>query len=90
MNSFVVNHAAPPPHSRMRVPVWPSQRPRMPSVRITDIKTDRGPGRGRGVGLRVESNVAVAVGCGIETDVGAIIWTCILHFTSSTGVLIDE
>lgn len=43
-NSFEVNQAAFPPSSRMNVPKWPTQRPRIPSVRITVIRMDIGPG----------------------------------------------
>ena len=74
-NSLVANHAALPPDSRMKVPVWPSQSPRMPSLRTTEVRTDIGPNSWRS---------AVAV---LDAVTGAIIWTCILHLTSSTGVL---
>lgn len=43
-NSFEANQAAFPPSSRMNVPRWPTQRPRMPVVRIVVIRTDIGPG----------------------------------------------
>jgi hypothetical protein len=53
-----------------------------------------GPGRGREIGPRLESRAAAAaaVDSGIETEsgLGAIICTCILHFTSSTGVLVEN
>jgi len=75
MYSLVPNHAAVPPVSRMKVPVCPSHSPRMPVVRITDMSTEMGPGRFRGLAA------AAAEACGTS------IWTCILHFTSSIGVL---
>lgn len=44
MYSLQANQAAPPPDSRMRVPVWPSQRPWKPVVRMMEVSTDIGPG----------------------------------------------
>ena len=70
-NSLVQNQAAVPPVSRMSVPVWPSQRPPKPLVRTTDVRTVRGPGR-----------LVVALGVVVTS-----ICTCILHLTSSIGVL---
>lgn len=75
-NSFVVNHAAPPPVSRIRVPVCPSHIPRRPVLRITDIRTDIGPGNGMAAPLADSAGVTS-------------ICTCILHLTSSMGVLND-
>jgi hypothetical protein len=42
--SFVVNQAAEPPVSRIRVPVCPSQNPRNPCCRNTEATRARGPG----------------------------------------------
>jgi hypothetical protein len=60
---------------------------------MTDVRMAIGPGRGRELGPRLlEFRAAAAVDSGIEAESGpgAIICTCILHFTSSTGVLIEN
>jgi hypothetical protein len=59
---------------------------------MTDVRMAIGPGRGRDLGPRLEFRAASAVDSGIEagSGPGAIICTCILHFTSSTGVLIEN
>lgn len=83
MSSLVPNQAAEPPVSRMSVPVWPNQSPRTPSVRMASRRMASGPGRFRG-------REAARVGWTLAADDagGATsICTCILHFTSSIGVL---
>jgi hypothetical protein len=59
---------------------------------MTDVRMAIGPGRGRDLGPRLGFRAAAAVDSGIEAESGpgAIICTCILHFTSSTGVLIEN
>ena len=88
MNSFEPNHAAEPPVSRMSVPVWPSHRPRKPVVRMTVLRTSMGPGSLVTWETCGVAPLNCAAGMG-ETEGGgaASIWTCILHFTSSMGVL---
>ena len=91
MNSFEPNHAAEPPVSRMSVAVCPSHKPRNPVVLITVLRTAIGPGS---LAIREVYNGAVPLNCaaGIgETEGGGAtsIWTCILHFTSSMGVLAE-
>lgn len=81
MNSLVPNQAAEPPVSRMSVPVWPNQSPRTPSVRTASRRMASGPGRFRGGGARMGRTPADEGGGAIS------ICTCILHFTSSIGVL---
>ena len=82
-SSLVPNHAADPPVSRMSVPDWPSHNPRTPAVRITSRKMAKGPGRSR--------MDAVARGVTTAEAWGVInICTCILHLTSSIGVLIVD
>jgi hypothetical protein len=86
-SSLVPNHAAEPPVSRMSVPAWPSHSPRTPAVRITSRKIAKGPGRSRmdAVARGVTTAAAAMV------DDGAIsICTCILHLTSSIGVLVAD
>lgn len=88
--SFAANHAAPPPVSRMSVPVCPSQSPRSPVSRTTEVRTAMGPGslaiEGAG-GLCAESVAAAEMAAAEVMDGVMSIWTCILHFTSSIGVL---
>lgn len=77
MYSLVLNQAAVPPVSRINVPVWPNQSPRKPVLRITDTNTDIGPGSFRGILPKASAPPGGATS----------IWTCILHLTSSSGVL---
>ena len=86
--SLDTNQAAPPPSSRMKVPVCPSQRPKKPVWRIVVMRTEIGPGRC----LKELGPDSVAAGADDDaprtTDSGtASICTCILHLTSSIGVL---
>lgn len=81
MSSLVPNQAAEPPVSRMSVPVWPNQSPRTPSARIASRRMVSGPGRFRGGEARVGGTPADEAGGATS------ICTCILHFTSSIGVL---
>jgi hypothetical protein len=60
----------------MNVPVWPSHNPPKPVVRTTDLSTEMGPGSFRG-------GAPATATCGRTS-----IWTCILHFMSSIGVLV--
>lgn len=70
--SFVENQAAVPPVSLMSVPVWPNHSPLNPELRKAVASTEIGPGSE----------------CGRSDDEGdTSICTCILHFTSSMGVL---
>lgn len=65
----------------------------MPSERTTEMRTDIGPGNFwnwvEGFVLASAAEVASAERTSAErAGVGAMsIWTCILHFTSSIGVL---
>ena len=88
VNSFEPNHAAEPPVSRMSVPVWPSHNPRKPVVLMTVLRTSIGPGSFATCGVCGIVPLNCAAGMG-ETEGGGVasIWTCILHFTSSMGVL---
>lgn len=88
MSSLVPNHAAEPPVSRISVPVWPSQSPRMPSARMASRKMASGPGRlcGRDV-ARAEEIPAAGTAPTDKAGGATSICTCILHFTSSIGVL---
>lgn len=110
MVSLRANHVAVPPLSRNMVPVWPSQSPLGPDVRIMDATILNGPGSvcriefatcvreacGNRIGA-VMVDAEITLGDNIEgerTDetaggcMGALsICTCILHFTSSMGVL---
>ena len=70
--SLVPNQAAVPPVSRIKVPVWPNHSPRRPVLRITDTSNVIGPG---------------SFSRDIPTGGTTNIWTCILHLTSSIGVL---
>ena len=98
-NSLEANHAAVPPVSLNIVPVCPSQRPLGPEVRRMLDMMVKGPGRV----LRIATTFRLRLGgSGDCTAVGAglnfleergmpngieSIWTCILHLTSSIGVL---
>jgi len=99
--SNVVNHAASPPVSRMRVPVWPSHRPRTPYSRRIERVTVSAPGIGAGAGRTNEGGMARAAGacaapataCAADEAAkpsAAMFETCILHLTSSTGVRTNE
>lgn len=72
-NSLVQNQEAVPPVSRINVPVCPNHRPMIPCVRITDVRTEIGPGS------LVDPREVVMSIC-----------TCILHLTSSIGVLVES
>jgi hypothetical protein len=87
-SSLVPNHAAQPPVSRMSVPVWPNQSPRTPSVRIASRRMASGPGRLRRRDEARAGEIPAAGTAPADEAGGAIsICTCILHFTSSIGVL---
>lgn len=93
MNSFDANHTAVPPVSRRIVLVCPTHIPVIP-CRLTIFETiANGPGRFR-------PDCDVEAFCGVCTNEGddvarlgklarggVSIWTCILHLTSSMGVL---
>lgn len=99
-NSLEANQAAVPPVSLNIVPVCPSQRPLGPEVRrMLDIIV-KGPGRVLRMAATFRSRLGGV--CESEGDSGAglnflgergmsngveSIWTCILHLTSSIGVL---
>lgn len=95
MNSFDANHTAVPPVSRRIVPVCPVHIPLIPRVLTIFEMIENGPGSFRGWA----TNRDVEAFCGVckneGGDVarlgnrrgGVSIWTCILHLTSSMGVL---
>ena len=90
--SKVVNHALDPPVSRIRVPEWPSQRPRTPVEAIVWRRMVSGPGRAAKLGrtgaaedgevLEEEEAEARRARFSARRRV-----TCILTLTSSIGVL---
>ena len=89
INSLVPNHAAEPPVSRMSVPVWPNQSPRTPSARIASRRMASGPGRLRRRDEARADEIPAACTAPADKAGGATsICTCILHFTSSIGVLL--